>query len=211
MKAQISQNLLLGALLVVLLMASCKKDRNETVNEDSGNFISKYDDGTRMKDLQVPDGFDFNFSQKVQFDLRFKDQDGNKATSVKYDIIGISERGESQKLSSGSSTKTDQMQIDLDIPNHFEKVAIKTEFLNTTRYFEYLVDDLIRGDLTVNGLPNAQVQQRSGNCYPSTVINYNVDNKGFQLNSDQTMTTVEVHYTDGTKEIVTVNSTSLTF
>ena len=212
MKLQIPQKLLLlWIMLGALSIASCKKERNENINEDSGNFSSKYDDGTRMKDLRIPDGFDFSFSQKVHFDLRFKDQDGNKATAVKYDIIGIPERGESQKLSSGSSAKTDQVTLDLNIPNHFEKVAVRTTFLNTTRHFEYLIDDLIRGELTVNGLPEAEVQQRSGNCYPATVITYTSDNKGFQLDSDQTMTTVEVHYTDGTKEIVTVNGTSLTF
>lgn len=190
-----------------LLFTSCKKDKS---NEPDSGPNAPYT-GDLMKDLNVPDGFNFSFSTKAQLDLVLKTQDGNTAKGVKYCILGKSAKGDAQQLSNGSSDEKDKLELNVEIPNHFEKVIVKTEFENTTRYFEYLVEEVIQGELIVDGFAEDGVEDRSGNCYPSSSITYSQDNKSFNITSDQTMSTIEVFYTDGTSETVIVNSTSFSF
>ncbi|MEM9917155.1 MAG: hypothetical protein AAF990_03625 [Bacteroidota bacterium] len=207
------ENLKTFALLLLccsLFLTSCKKDRDEGDEFDDPS-TSPYDDGSKLEDVKIPDGFTFKTSQSVQLGLNLQDSTGQAVDSVRYTIIGVPVAGETQRLFSGFTGDKGLIDLQMDVPLHFEKIVLQTHFDGATKHFEFPVSESITDKIAVNGILSTQSQTRSNNCYPSLNSTFNNENKGFSVTSSQTMNTIEIQYTDGSKEIIQVGSTSFNF
>ncbi|MEM1323624.1 MAG: hypothetical protein AAGG75_25410 [Bacteroidota bacterium] len=204
--------LLLSALCLLLCAQACKKDRNEKKElEEITETPNPNNQGNNMEDLKVPDGFNYSYSKKVNLDLKFFSKSKEPVSNVRYTLYGMDAEGNTEVLFNGGTGTGDQMQLLLDVPNHFEKIIIKTTYKNTVRQFEFLTDEVISRELPVEGLSTVEVSGRASDCYPSLVTNFTADNKGFTINSDQLMHTIEVLYSDGSSEVITVNATTFSY
>ncbi|MEO1518345.1 MAG: hypothetical protein AAFV95_25225 [Bacteroidota bacterium] len=197
-------------LCFALLFSSCKKDRDDSVDlgitETPGT-----PQGNKLRDMHIPDGFDFKTSRAVQFGLQLQDSLGQEMDSVQYTITGISKKGEREDLYNGFTGASALINLQLDVPIHFENLLVKTTSGNTIKQFEFSTEDAIQDKIAVNGIISDKAQSRIDNCYPSLNTNFDAGNKSFYISSDQTINTVEVQYTDGTSEIIRVNGTSFNF
>ncbi|MFK7809347.1 MAG: hypothetical protein AB8F74_16195 [Saprospiraceae bacterium] len=197
----------LGGLL--LLVNSCKKDSDDPIVEvtDPGNDPSSGSVNS-TSEVNVPDGFNYAVATDVFFNMNFKNDSDLPVDSVKYTILGVNHYDQTETIFHGTSGSDPFARFNLPIPFHFKSIVIKTERKGNTKYFEYLVTKDIEVNLKTNGFNDNAGDPRANNCYPSINNTFTNDGTGFTVNTDQEMTSIEITYTDGTTETVTVNSNS---
>ena len=184
---------------------SCKKDKNVDAE------IQEIEAG-KLEDANVGNGFDFGTHQTVAFDLTTVDSTGVNKGSVKIKIFGIDNSNQKDELFSGSSNNQAKLNITLNIPIHFKDLLIVTDSEGSYFQYEFPVSLAITQTLRINGsFTGGDVDTRSNNCYPSVTSNFTVDHKGVSLTSDYKMTNITVYYTDGTSEVIPVNTKSISF
>lgn len=202
--------LLYSLFFLALVFSACKKDKKEIEEFEETVDQPTEPDGT-IEDVQVPDGFDFSVVTQVKLNMTYVDQSNNPTQEVKYSVLGNPKDGDPEELYNGSSGIDSQTKLMLNVPNHYRDLIIKTEWQGNVKYFEYPVEANINAEMVVNGFRNNAGDTRSDNCYPSITNSFLPDDTGFTISSDQIIQTIEIQYTDGTTETVTVNGTSYVY
>ncbi|MEM9821816.1 MAG: hypothetical protein AAF985_12120 [Bacteroidota bacterium] len=192
-----------------LLLSACKKDNQE--NEEFEETIDQPTEpgpGGSVQDINVPDGFTYSVTTPVELNMTYIDQTSSATKKVFYTIMGKPEGTDPEELLTGSSGDRSQVNLKLSIPNHYKDIVIKTNWDGNVKYFDFPVQSIINAELVVNGFNSNAGDTRSNNCYPSISNTFLPDDTGFSISSDQVMKTIEIIYTDGTSETITVNASS---
>jgi len=183
-----------------LLLFSCKKDSPMAVDAEPINNVEV----ENIEDLNVPDGFDYSVSTPVDFDLTMVDSTGAQTSGVLVDIIGLSEGEDNGKIYTGLSNAAGQVQTQLQIPNHFTGLLIRTTKGGNIRNHSFEIEEFISAEIAIDeeNFSGNSADERGLNCYPELTGIFSSDNKLVGIASSEPITNLELVYSDGTSEII---------
>jgi len=206
------KRLFIALCCISLVLSACKKDTKEAEEfEETIDQPVEPGPGGSVEDVNVPDGFNFSVATQVNLKMTYIDQSNNPTQKVRYTILGKPDNSDPEELLNGSSGNNAQVNLNLSVPNHFRELIIKTNWDGNVKYFDYPVESSINAELVVNGFSSNAGDTRSNNCYPSVSTSFLPDDTGFSISSDQLIRTIEILYTDGTMETVTVDGNSFIY
>lgn len=193
-------NLLLP-LLILLAFASCKRDGEIITPQDGGQTTEQTGSIT---DMVVPDGFNYSVTSPVNFSFTTVDSTGAVYPNVRVSINGLDQGEDNGTIFSGISNESGLMEVELNVPNHFDQVMVITEVDNNIRYHAFGVDAQVSGQLKANGLEfnGSDADERGLNCYPEMSAVYSNDGKVIGVVSSKPILSINLHYTDNTNEVI---------
>ncbi len=186
-----------------LLMLACKKDSPMTETVSPITTVLE-EDTENIEDLIIPDGFDYSVTTSVTFDLTMIDSTGSAAADVLINIIGLSEGEDKGTIYTGLSGAGGKLQTQLEIPNHFRNLLIRTTKGGNIRNQTFSLEDFITAQIVVDdeNFTGNGADERGLNCYPQLTGIFSSDNKLIGLASSEPITNLELVYADGTTEII---------
>ena len=153
-------------LSLLLLIIACKKDKltTETVNSEQASTEDAYN----IAGLTIPDGFDYSVTSPVNFSLTMLDSTGTAATDVLIDIIGLAEGVVQGKIYTSLSNEIGKLEIQLQIPNHFTSLIIRTSKDGKIRNHNLNLESFIVAEIVVDNenFTGNNADERGLNCYP---------------------------------------------
>lgn len=100
---------------------------------------------TGIEGLLIPDGFNFNMSEKKQIDITFQSSNGRIAENeaLQFALFGVDLAGEIHGLQIGHTTLSTGIFMNITKPMHIEQLYLNTKYLGNSRFFELTSETLV--------------------------------------------------------------------
>jgi len=193
------------ALLTFLF--ACKKDSEQVITPTT----EPEQPDTHMTDLNVPDGFTYKTTKIIRLELTTVDSTGEKVAQVPITVIGFANDENEGTIYSGMTNEEARLEIDLEIPNHFTNLVVRTTKGTNVRTFSFPIEPVISKELTINGDNFSVASDRALNCYPNITGIYSSDNTLIGLSSSEPILNVELTFADNSSEVITNTAGTIFF
>ncbi|MFT6883721.1 MAG: LruC domain-containing protein [Marinoscillum sp.] len=161
---------------------------------------------TGIEGLLIPDGFNFNMSEKKQIDITFQSSNGRIAENeaLQFALFGVDLAGEIHGLQIGHTTLSTGIFMNITKPMHIEQLYLNTKYLGNSRFFELTSEILVisASELIIDDevFENSN-GRKSGvpDCtsFLGNATKISCNNNAVLIKSSATFLHVDVAFTDG--------------
>ena len=138
---------ILSLLLLVsmILLFACQKE-----NTSPSPDLQPGADSTNIENINAPDGFNFESSQVVSFQLTTVDAAGDVVEKVLIKILGVNEENQAEQFYSSISNEVGLLNIELKVANHYQSIQIITDYQGLEKSNTFEITESIESSLRVN-------------------------------------------------------------
>ena len=129
----------------MIMLFACKKE-NTSPSPDTN--VSP--DTSSIEEINAPDGFNYESSKKVSFQLTTVNTTGEVVEKVIIKIMGINKDDETEQFYSNITNEQGILNIELNVGNHFESLQIVTNYQGIEKNNAFEITESIESSLVVD-------------------------------------------------------------